>query len=189
MKTTFYLIRHGETAFNKELRYQGLQDIPLNATGKKQAALLGKKFKKMSKFDFIFSSTLSRAIETAEIINKFLNLGEIATFATLVERDYGVVSGMKKDEAHTKWPDRNFPEMESRKSAINRLLKTLKKIAAKHPGKRIIIASHGSIIRSTLAHLLKGEINSDDFDLKNGTYSILALNKNKWEVEAFNKLP
>lgn len=189
MKTTFYLIRHGETDFNKELRYQGLQDIPLNATGKKQAAQLGKKFKKMPKFDLIFSSTLSRAIETAEIINQFLNLGKITKVATLVERDYGLASGVKKDEAHSKWPDRNFPEMESRASAINRLLKTLKKIAAKHPGKRIIIASHGSIIRSTIAHLINGQLGSNEFDLRNGTYSILALNKNKWEVEAFNKLP
>ena len=62
-----YIIRHGETDWNKEHRIQGHQDIPLNDQGRLDAKVAKKKLKNV-KFDVVFSSPLKRAYETAKII-------------------------------------------------------------------------------------------------------------------------
>jgi len=71
--TRFCLIRHGQTNWNIEGRYQGQSDAPLNETGRAHARDLGEKIQNNS-FSAIYSSDLSRARETAEIIASFLNL-------------------------------------------------------------------------------------------------------------------
>ena len=74
---TLYLVRHGETDWNKDQRYQGQTDIPLNETGRAQAARNGEILKSLmpgiASADFI-SSPLSRAIETMEILRRSLGL-------------------------------------------------------------------------------------------------------------------
>ena len=78
MKTRLLLIRHGETNWNKMGRFQGTIDIELTEEGKNQAILLSKRLK--NKFDYIYTSPLKRARETAEILtdssNKDLNIVE-----------------------------------------------------------------------------------------------------------------
>ena len=65
-----YLVRHGETAWNQERRCQGISDIDLNDTGRHQAELAANSLKDVP-FRAIYTSSLRRAIETAEIINRF----------------------------------------------------------------------------------------------------------------------
>ena len=62
-----YLIRHGETDWNIDRRYQGIEDIPLNNTGVMQAKLCAKALSNMQ-FDAIYSSPLTRAYDTAALI-------------------------------------------------------------------------------------------------------------------------
>ena len=91
---TLYLIRHGETDWNRAARYQGQADIPLNDTGRLQAARNGTVMRRLmpglEDFDFV-SSPLSRATETMEILRRTLGLAEqgYRTDPQLMELHYG----------------------------------------------------------------------------------------------------
>ena len=64
-----YLVRHGETAWNIDNKYQGITDIPLNEIGIKQAQAIARRMKAF-KIDKIYSSDLSRAYETGKLISR-----------------------------------------------------------------------------------------------------------------------
>ena len=91
---TLYLVRHGETDWNKDQRYQGQADIPLNGTGRQQAARNGVILKSLmpgiAQADFV-SSPLSRAVETMEILRRNIGLDAKAyrLDANLLEVHYG----------------------------------------------------------------------------------------------------
>ena len=91
---TLYLIRHGETDWNKEARYQGQRDIPLNDTGRYQARrhgqILGSLLPEIASFDFV-SSPLGRAVETMKLIRSGLGLepNEFRTEPQIMELSYG----------------------------------------------------------------------------------------------------
>ena len=90
--TRFFLVRHGETEWNRERRIQGVSDIPLNDTGRAQAAALGDILVGHN-FDLIVSSPLSRADETARIIAQRLGMPAPITVPDLIERNYGEAEG------------------------------------------------------------------------------------------------
>ena len=89
-----FITRHGQTEWNSLGRLQGRKDIELNEVGKEQALITGEKIKD-EKIDIIITSPLKRARETAEIINKQLNV-EIIEDDRLIERDYGELEGINK---------------------------------------------------------------------------------------------
>lgn len=86
-----YLIRHGQTEYNQKKMFQGRKDIPLNELGQIQADSVALKLKDL-KIDYLFSSPLTRAKQTAEAINKFHN-NEIIIDERLVETDVGQMQG------------------------------------------------------------------------------------------------
>lgn len=98
-----YVVRHGETSTNKELRINGaITDQPLNENGIAQAENL-KNIINISKFDAIYSSPLRRALKTAEILNQgFHNINKDSR---LVETNYGSWDGIKLEPAKKKHPD------------------------------------------------------------------------------------
>ena len=83
-----YIVRHGETDWNREHRIQGQIDIPLNDQGKLDAKKAKEKLKDIN-FDIVFSSPLSRALETAKIITD----NEIIIDNRLIERGNGTLEG------------------------------------------------------------------------------------------------
>jgi len=87
-----YLVRHGETDWNKKLRIQGQADIPLNRTGRMQAEVAATYLSSIQ-FDAVFSSPLSRARETAEIIIKDEKI-PIYIDERLKEISYGICEGL-----------------------------------------------------------------------------------------------
>ncbi len=89
MKKNLYIFRHGETDYNVEKRMQGCLDIPLNANGIAQAQQLAQKLSNI-KFDCVFSSPLSRALETAKIAIKNC---KIITDDKLQEWNLGIFCG------------------------------------------------------------------------------------------------
>jgi broad specificity phosphatase PhoE len=100
---TLYLIRHGETDWNRAQRYQGQRDIPLNDTGRAQArrngAVLKTLLPQIAAFDFV-SSPLSRAVETTTLVREAMGLptSEFRIDSQLLELNYGHWEGMLASE-------------------------------------------------------------------------------------------
>jgi len=100
---SIYIVRHGETDWNREGIYQGHTDTPLNEDGRKTAERLGHTLSKI-KISCIYSSDLLRARETAEIINRFLNVPVCYT-QDLRELNFGDWTGISIWEMEEKDPE------------------------------------------------------------------------------------
>jgi uncharacterized phosphatase len=148
--TELYLVRHGETDWNRQHRVQGLTDIPINATGRKQARAAGRLLTRRS-WDAIYTSPLSRARETASIIATENGLPDPIAVDELVERNYGDAEGLNFIEIDRRYPNRSdVPGQETRDAVSARVVPALRLIAAAHPGESVIVVSHGGAIRSVL---------------------------------------
>jgi broad specificity phosphatase PhoE len=124
--TELYLVRHGETDWNRQHRIQGLTDIPLNATGRRQARAAGKLLARRNWND-IYASPLSRATETASIIAGQTGLAEPKPVDALVERNYGEAEGLNFIEIDRRYPNRSeVPGQESRAEVIERVVPALR---------------------------------------------------------------
>jgi probable phosphoglycerate mutase len=160
--TTFYMVRHGETEWNKTHLIQGHTDIQLTAQGEDQARKLAQELKDVD-FDEVFSSDLVRAKRTAEIIALEKNLSIVTTEA-LRERFYGQLQGKASDEfkklfkqvgkitEEIHW-QHIFADEESWHSLMIRYTTFLRETAVAYPGKTILVVSHHGILGSFLVKL------------------------------------
>ena len=96
--TSFYFLRHGESVSNASARIQGRSESPLSDAGRIHAASAGKWFADRS-VDLVFTSPLSRARETAEIVAKTTSAGGPVVLTDLLELDTGAFTGMSLKEA------------------------------------------------------------------------------------------
>lgn len=147
--TLLYLVRHGETDWNRSRRIQGSTDIALNDHGREQAATTGRLLARRD-WDAIYSSPLSRAFETASIIAAELGLGAPGVIPAIVERNYGDAEGLTGTEMDRMFPDGEVPGRESREAVTDRALAALHELAAQRPGESLLVVSHGGLIRSVL---------------------------------------
>ena len=83
-----YVLRHGQTDYNVQGKFQGQVDVPINETGKKQAKQIAKELENIT-FDVIFSSPLQRAIQTAKIVTN----SDVIIDNRLIERSFGKLEG------------------------------------------------------------------------------------------------
>src|SRR5690554_6813123 len=100
--TLLYLVRHGETDWNRARRIQGLTDIVLNDTGREQARATGRLLARRQ-WDGIVSSPLARAAETAQIIAGELALSAPTLLDSLTERNYGDAEGLTDEELSARY--------------------------------------------------------------------------------------
>ena len=148
--TLIYLVRHGETDWNRERRIQGSTDIPLNDTGRDQAATTGDLLASR-RWDGVYASPLARAYETGAIIARRLGLPEPGVVPDLAERRYGQAEGLTGDEIDARFPGETpVPGRESREEVAARTLPALVTLAEQHPGESIVVVSHGGVIRTIL---------------------------------------
>jgi|DewCreStandDraft_4_1066084.scaffolds.fasta_scaffold02004_13 broad specificity phosphatase PhoE len=146
-----YLIRHGETNWNDKLLFQGHTDVPLNKKGKLQAKMIANEFKKI-KFDYIFSSDLSRAYETAGIIKKLTGFnGKIIKSKELRERNYGSFEGKEYELLRHK--KSNF-DGEKDIKFFKRINSFFDSIIKNYKNKDIVIVTHGGVVRQIIAYIL-----------------------------------
>lgn len=163
--TIFYMVRHGNTEFNKKRRLQGGQvDSPLTKQGYKDAFLLAKKLKKI-KFDAIFSSDLGRTFITAHIIADELRLtNKIFREKELREIDFGNLTAKFKEEISVEYKNiksnSNYkaPNGESYMDVKNRIIKNLFYLAnTKY--KNLLIVTHAGCIRSVMSEAYNKDLN------------------------------
>jgi uncharacterized phosphatase len=148
--TTIYLVRHGETDWNRARKIQGSTDIPLNDLGREQAATTGRLLARRP-WDGIYASPLSRARETAQIIARETGLGEPTLIPAIVERNYGTAEGMTGEDIDRMFPDgAEVPGRETREAVAERVIAALHELAAQHPGETVIVVAHGGVIRAVL---------------------------------------
>jgi broad specificity phosphatase PhoE len=153
--TTIFLARHGESDWNVERRFQGHTDRPLTERGREQAHALAN-LVAGEEIDALYTSPLSRARETAEIVAARAGLEPVA-LAELREVDTGSWSGLSRAEVKARFPD-GFTRWRSGRSGwehgetyeemAERVIGALRTIAEDHPGGRVLVISHGGPIRA-----------------------------------------
>jgi probable phosphoglycerate mutase len=145
-----YLVRHGETDWNRQRLVQGSTDIPLNEMGRIQAIATGRLLATRH-WDAIYSSPLSRAFETAQLIAREVGLGEPVVEPALVERSYGEAEGMDHASIDARFPGNTpVPGREHWREVSDRVVPALIRIAEQHHGGNVLVVSHGGAIRSVL---------------------------------------
>jgi len=159
-----YLVRHGLTDWNEKGLLQGQSNIPLNKDGEKQAIEAAKKHFKKIKFAAIFSSDLVRAKRTAEIIALEKKMA-VETSTLLRERDFGPFEGRHFNEVMKELrldiqsfrvlTDKEAESLgiESDAKLMERFLRFLREVAVAYQGKKILVVTHGSVMRVFLTKI------------------------------------
>lgn len=199
--TRILLIRHGETEWNRTHRFQGRSDTPLNETGIRQAEEAALMVKDES-LTAVYSSPLSRALETARRIKVYHPRPLLIIESGFIEMDLGEFDGMEAREWGRQNPDfmkswlenpgkQKMPGGESLEEVQQRAVSTLNRIVGDLPqNSSILICSHNFVILSLLCHA-KG-LSLDGFRglrQANGAMSIICIKNNRMEVTAMNQLP
>ncbi|WAC67323.1 histidine phosphatase family protein [Agrococcus sp. SL85] len=140
------LVRHGQTDFNLHGRMQGTSDIPLNETGIAQARTAARLLAD-ERWDAVVSSTLGRAMVTADIVAAALGLEVAGRYESLVERAYGEVEGLTKAEALERFGT-DWPGEEPFAALKERAVAAVDAVAAAHPVDGLVIVCHGTFIRA-----------------------------------------
>lgn len=163
-RTRFYLIRHGETDWNKAGRYQGRTNIDLNEAGREQARLLGERFRYLP-LDALYVSPLNRAVETAEQVARTTGITPV-TDEHFIEINFGEWEGHTIEELSEKYGnaytdffrdpfDHPVPGEGSFQIAMDRAIEGFNILAERHKGQNVAIVSHGGLLRVMLVGLLE----------------------------------
>lgn len=161
--TALLLARHGQTVWHAENRYAGVSDVALTDLGRAQAEALGR-WAAAHPVDAIWTSPVSRAVVTAEPACRALRLTPHRE-AGLRECDFGVVEGRTLAEFAAENPGaaeafrtdpvaNPFPGAEDPATAAARGTAALHRIAAAHPGERVLVVAHNTLLRLVLCSLL-----------------------------------
>ena len=156
--THFYIIRHGETVFNRKGRIQGWCDSPLTDLGVSQAKQLGKELKNVP-LDVCFCSTSERAIDTANSILEGRNV-KVIPKKNLKEQSFGDFEAEKSVDIFkdgVRFPEGyRFCGGENHSDVIERVTNELKKIASEYPNANVLVVCHGSAIKHIVNALCPG---------------------------------
>jgi broad specificity phosphatase PhoE len=161
--TRIHLVRHGATQLTAENRFSGAVGVDLSEEGRRQAELLGERLQR-GRIDALYSSSLSRAVQTAEIIGARCGLTP-SIVDGLREIDHGHWEGLTRADVEERfpgeyqaWEEDPFtyaPEGgESGVAVLARALPALRAIVTKHPAQHVVIVSHKATIRLLLSSLL-----------------------------------
>ena len=190
-ETEIILIRHGETEWNSQKRMQGHSNSDLSEVGMGQIQALGELMKNVS-FDHIYSSDSLRTSQTAEAITQYS--GHTLQFDQRIrEKNLGVFEGLTSTEAKERHPEvyRLFKtaganyvidEGESTQQLLERALEFIEEIRLRHPQERVVMVTHGGVVRVLMKHALGLSIDAPTrFIIKNTGIFGLIWNEN-WLV-------
>lgn len=165
MITVVYLIRHGETDWNGNGRWQGHMDIPLNERGRKQSKLLAKRLADEGvRFDYIYSSDLSRSYQTAWEVGAALGVA-VELLPALREIDMGDWSGLTREQIRQQYPieyalleqGQDIPRgrKETLAAMRERVINGIEAMVRQHPGETLAFFTHGGPIRAMVCYVFQ----------------------------------
>ncbi|HBG33668.1 MAG TPA: phosphoglycerate mutase [Acholeplasmataceae bacterium] len=151
------MVRHGQTNFNAQGIIQGRMNNPLNDIGRKQAEQLAEALlEKHEHFDFIASSPLSRALETAYLLSLKLNINkQILVDHQFTERDFYHLDGKHVEDVKHLIRQKNYEYdgYENDKLLIERVTQACYKLSQRYPEGRILFVAHSHVIKALLVHV------------------------------------
>ncbi|NMB45600.1 MAG: histidine phosphatase family protein [Firmicutes bacterium] len=177
-----FLVRHGETQWNEEKRYQGHFDIPLNHRGRQQAERVAAELANIgASAGFLVSSDLARARDTAAVVGKQLQLPVICC-SLWRERCHGRWEGLTREEIQELYPEewrknRANPHLtppgggETLAELKARAIEAMGWVLTEYAGQTGIIVSHGGVLRTLLAWIAHQD--TPRFVLNNGGISVI----------------
>jgi broad specificity phosphatase PhoE len=202
--TKIYLLRHGETAWNITKVFRGRAEVPLTDNGRKQAEYAAQ-FLVNKGIKAIYSSPLSRALETAQAVGKALNLEPIID-GHLTGLNFGPWQGRPYEEIEKEYPDqfhlyKTEPHLfriqggETLDEAMQRGLAVVKDVEKRHPKDTVLLVTHRVIYKLILLGILgldssrfwqlKPDTASvSEFDTTPGGYVIIKFNDTSFLREA-----
>ena len=182
--TTLVIVRHGHTALNDGDRFRGRTDTPLDDQGLREAEVTAKEIAKRWKLSAVYTSSVSRAHVTGEIIGRSFGLPAIDEPGVL-DMDYGEWTGLTFDEARAHDPEAyrlcmgkssafRPPKGESFEELRERSVAAVKAITLKHPDQAVAIVTHNVVNRVILLGFLG--MSTDNFwRMRQGTCAINVL--------------
>ncbi len=180
-----YVARHGETDYNRTRRLMGQLDIPLNEKGVKQAEMLAKSLKDKG-ITAIYSSTLSRAYKTAEIIGEELQLS-IVGVEEFIEHSFGKLDGTEWSEELENLTSEEFEQLVIKEGAedlnyfYNRVWDKFIEIVKSHSDdSNLLLVMHGGCTRTIIMKILNAT--DDIFSClrqNNACFNIITYNEKK----------
>lgn len=195
--TTFYLIRHGQTEWNRTRRFQGQTDVALDETGEQQAARLAERLREEGvHFDALYTSDLKRASDTAQAVSAAIGLHPIPV-PELREIDVGTWSGLLWDEINSQEPElmariaagEDLPRGggESFGDVGVRAVAALEELAETHADQTLAVVTHGGVIRMVLRHADGPESElPDELLVSNTSISVVERDTDGWRIVTTN---
>ena len=188
--TRIVAIRHGETTWNVDTRIQGHLDIPLNATGRQQAARMAHALRD-EPIAAVYASDLTRAWETAEYLGRAHGL-EVTAEEGLRERGFGDFEGKTFAEIEALLPDQSMrwrkrepefapPGGESLLALHRRVVEAAERLAARHRGELIALVGHGGVMDVLYRVATRLEIQAP----RTWALGNAAINRLLWTPEGF----
>ncbi|XP_058078159.1 metal-independent phosphoserine phosphatase-like [Magnolia sinica] len=189
------MVRHGETTWNASGRIQGQLESELNEVGWKQAAAIAERLGKESKPTAVYSSELKRAKNTAEMIAKNCHIHEVIEIPELKERHVGSLQGLVWGEIEEKEPEayhaffssQNDLEIPGGGESFNQLCErsvgALEELASRHKGERVIVVTHGGVLRAIYMSLTREPTAGK---VLNASINVLHLSEKKWAFKSWS---
>ena len=197
MSTLFTVVRHGETVANLNKVIQGQSDVPLSPAGEKQAELLARRWRRR-RFDAVYTSDLSRAVRTAELIAP--GMTPVRT-PDLREMDLGAWVGHTTDEVAELYPEewRAFrscsvecraTDGESRRELLERVSRFFRAAAVRHEGQSVLVVTHGGALRAFFLMLMGGSLNENALLPSTGNTGVSTVRydpeTDRWRIISWN---
>lgn len=196
--TRLIAIRHGETEWNSQSRFQGHLNSVLNKAGLAQAEALGE-YLARERFDLLLSSDLGRALQTASAI-AMRSGHEVVVEPRLRERRMGIFQGLTPAEVQARYPDEYarfrardpdyvIPQGESMRQLFERSVACFTELAARHAGLTLAVVTHGGVLAMLYRHARAIPLEAlRDFPLQNTGVNRFRHRLGAWQLQSWGEV-